>query len=78
MRSPALVGIALPVMVNTVALISLQEVYDAEFAGYVNGALALLVGFAAALVSTRLVRAFGVDLRVCPAGRRPTGATWRG
>ena len=35
-----------------------------EFAGYVNGALALLAGFAAGLVSTRLVRAFGVDLRL--------------
>ena len=67
---PARVGIALPVMVNTVALISLQEVYAAEFAAYVNGALALLAGFAAGLVSTRLVRAFGVDLAAAPAGRR--------
>jgi uncharacterized membrane protein YccC len=61
---PARIGMALPVMVNTVALISLQEVYEAEFAAYVNGALALLAGFAAGLVSTRLVRAFGIDWRL--------------
>ena len=61
---PARIGMALPVMVNTVALISLQEVYAAEFAAYVNGALALLSGFAAGLVSTRLVRAFGIDWRL--------------
>jgi uncharacterized membrane protein YccC len=61
---PARLGMALPVMVNTVALISLQEVYAAEFAAYANGALALLVGFAAGLVSTRLVRTFGIDWRL--------------
>ncbi|WP_165982795.1 FUSC family protein, partial [Dankookia rubra] len=61
---PARIGMALPVMVNTVALISLQEVYAAEFAAYVNGALALLAGFAAGLVSTRLVRAFGIEWRL--------------
>ncbi|MFC7473135.1 FUSC family protein [Dankookia sp. GCM10030260] len=61
---PARLGMALPVLVNTVALISLQTVYEAEFAAYVNGALALLAGFAAGLVSTRLVRAFGIDWRL--------------
>ncbi|MBK1662792.1 FUSC family protein, partial [Paracraurococcus ruber] len=61
---PATIGIALPVLVNTVALMSLQETYAAEFASYVNSALALLSGFAAGLVSTRLVRAFGVDWRL--------------
>ncbi|MDO9711678.1 FUSC family protein [Paracraurococcus lichenis] len=61
---PATIGTALPLLVNTVALMSLQETYAAEFASYVNGAVALLIGFAAGLVSTRLVRAFGVDWRL--------------
>jgi uncharacterized membrane protein YccC len=61
---PARMGMALPLLVNTVALISLQETYAADFAGYVNGAVALLSGFLAGLVSMRLVRAFGIDWRI--------------
>jgi uncharacterized membrane protein YccC len=61
---PGGLGIALPILVNTVALIAPQEMYAADFAAYVNGALALLAGFASGLVTTRLVRAFGIDWRL--------------
>ncbi|MDN3566047.1 FUSC family protein, partial [Paeniroseomonas aquatica] len=61
---PALAPRVAPVAINGFALIALQSSYAADFASFLEGGIALLFGFAVALVVTRLLRSIGVSLRV--------------
>ena len=61
---PALTPRMAPIAINGVALIALQSAYNADFATFLEGGIAMLFGFGTALVVTRLIRSFGVSLRV--------------
>lgn len=74
-----------PIAINGFALLALQSTYGAEFAGFLEGGIAMMVGFALALTATRLLRGAGVAWRVerlveadrrdlvrLAEGRRPT------
>lgn len=61
---PAMTAMALSVAATVPAVMTLQETYSADFAGYVDGGLATLGGLVLALAITRLVRSFGVSWRV--------------
>lgn len=64
MAVPALMPAVTPLVLNTTALMALQETYSASFPAFVESALGILGGIGAALVVTRLLRGFGVAWRV--------------
>ncbi|WP_052214449.1 FUSC family protein [Belnapia sp. F-4-1] len=74
-----------PVAINGFALLALQSTYGAEFDSFLEGGIAMMLGFGVALTVTRLVRGAGVAWRVerlveadrrdlvrLAEGRRPT------
>ena len=64
LATPALTARIAPIAINGFALIALQTTYNADFASFLEGGIALLFGFAVALLVTRLLRSFGVALRI--------------
>lgn len=56
---PKTVVIALPLILGVTNLLAVQEVFAADFAVFVNNFFGLIVGTAAALVSTQLFRSLG-------------------
>lgn len=61
---PAIMAQALAVAVTVPTVMGLQETYSADFANFVDGGLATVLGLMLALAITRLVRSFGVAWRV--------------
>ncbi|MDI3308827.1 MAG: FUSC family protein [Acetobacteraceae bacterium] len=61
---PSLTARLTPVTLNTFAMMSLQENYAADFPSLLESGLAMLLGIGFALWATRLVRSFGISLRV--------------
>ncbi|SDB65721.1 Uncharacterized membrane protein YccC [Belnapia rosea] len=61
---PSLTPRMAPIAINGFALLALQSTYGAEFAGFIEGGIAMMVGFGTALTVTRLVRGAGVAWRV--------------
>jgi uncharacterized membrane protein YccC len=61
------------IAVNVASLLSISDVYNANFAAYANNALATVVGMAAAATFTRIVRSVGAEWsarRLMRANRR--------
>ena len=52
---------ALPLTVNLVALLSVQNTYGANFEGFTNAAVAMFIGIGFAVVMTRLFRSVGAE-----------------
>ena len=52
---------ALPLTVNLVALLSVQNTYGANFEGFTNAAVAMFIGIGFAVVVTRLFRSVGAE-----------------
>jgi uncharacterized membrane protein YccC len=83
-------GRAMPLIIGFVGSLSLQEVFTADFPGFVNSSLAQIVGIGAALSSTRLFRTLSANwsakrlLRrgwrdladLAAAARPPNAETW--
>lgn len=61
---PPMMAQALAVAVTVPTLMGLQETYSADFAGYVDGGMATVLGLMLALAITRFARSFGVAWRV--------------
>ncbi|WP_043334568.1 FUSC family protein [Belnapia moabensis] len=61
---PALQPRMAPVAINGFALLALQSTYGAEFDSFLEGGIAMMLGFGVALTVTRLVRGAGVAWRV--------------
>jgi uncharacterized membrane protein YccC len=61
---PAYSAASLAIAVTTPSVMSLQETYNAEFASFADGAAATMTGLTLALIVIRLIRSFGVALRV--------------
>ncbi len=61
---PAIMAQALAIAVTMPTIMGLQETYSADFAGFIDGGLATVLGLMLALAITRLVRSFGVAWRV--------------
>ncbi|MCQ4161080.1 FUSC family protein [Roseomonas sp. GC11] len=66
---PAVMAPALACTVTIPAVINLQETYSADFAGYADGGFATIGGLLLALLTARLLRAFGVGWRVARLAR---------
>ena len=69
--STAPAGLALAA--NSATLLSLQDTYSADFAAYMNTALATVTGMAVAALVTQLVRSMGAETSF----RRMARANWR-
>ncbi len=70
---PATNFTGLIIAVNTASLLSISDVYNADFTAYANNALATVVGMAAAATFTRIVRSVGAEWsarRLMRANRR--------
>lgn len=52
---------ALPLTVNLVALLSVQNTYGANFEGFTNAAVAMFIGIGFAVVMTRVFRSVGAE-----------------
>lgn len=52
---------ALPLTVNLVALLSVQNTYSADIQGFVNASVAMFIGIGFAVVMTRLFRSVGAE-----------------
>ncbi|MBL6456161.1 FUSC family protein [Belnapia sp. T6] len=61
---PALTPRMAPIALNALALMAIQASYGADPAGFLESAIGMLVGFAMALVVTRVLRGAGVAWRV--------------
>jgi uncharacterized membrane protein YccC len=61
---PALAAWVTPMTLSSFAVMSLQETYVADSSTFLSSGIATLIGIGFALWSTRLVRSFGVTLRV--------------
>jgi uncharacterized membrane protein YccC len=61
---PPMMAQALAVAVTVPTLMGLQETFSADFASYVDGGLATVLGLMLALAITRFARSFGVAWRV--------------
>ncbi|HWX48096.1 MAG TPA: FUSC family protein [Roseomonas sp.] len=61
---PAMMAQALSVAVTMPTVMSLQEIYSADFASYLDGGFATATGLVLGLAVTRLIRSFGVAWRV--------------
>ena len=54
-------AVAMPLLIGFAGSLSLQETFSADFAEFANASLGQLVGIAAALIFTRLVRSVGAE-----------------
>lgn len=61
LHHPASAVFALPLTVNLVALLSVQNTYSADLQSFANAAIAMFIGIAFAVVMTRLFRSVGAE-----------------
>ncbi|NIJ86264.1 putative membrane protein YccC [Xanthomonas arboricola] len=73
LHRPKTMLIALPLVVNLTALLSLQNTYNANIQSFVNAAVAMVLGIGFAVVLTRLFRSVGVEW----SARRLVRQGWR-
>ncbi|MBB5866500.1 FUSC family protein [Xanthomonas sp. 3058] len=73
LHRPKTMLIALPLVVNLTALLSLQNTYNANIQSFVNAAVAMVVGIGFAVVLTRLFRSVGAEW----SARRLVRQGWR-
>ncbi|MEE7560950.1 hypothetical protein HH299_15560, partial [Xanthomonas sp. Kuri4-2] len=73
MHRPKTAMIGLPLTVNLVALLSLQNTYNADIQNFVNNAVAMVLGIGFAVVMTRLFRSVGAEW----TARRLVRQGWR-
>lgn len=73
LHRPKSMLIALPLVVNLTALLSLQNTYNANIQSFVNAAVAMVLGIGFAVVLTRLFRSVGAEWSV----RRLVRQGWR-
>ncbi|MBB4594632.1 FUSC family protein [Xanthomonas cannabis] len=73
LHRPASMLIALPLVVNLTALLSLQNTYNANIQSFVNAAVAMVLGIGFAVVLTRLFRSVGAEW----SARRLVRQGWR-
>jgi uncharacterized membrane protein YccC len=64
MASPVHFPVALPVLITTAATLALQNSYQIDFADFVNGGIAQVVGLGTAVVVLTLMRSLGADWTV--------------
>lgn len=77
MALPRWYGRALPLAIGLIGGLALTNRFASDFAGFVNGGIAQLVGVAAAMAATRLFRSLGAGVmvrRLRAAGRRDLAA----
>ncbi|WP_017167648.1 FUSC family protein [Xanthomonas phaseoli] len=73
LHRPRSMLIALPLVVNLTALLSLQNTYSANLQSFVNAAVAMVLGIGFAVVLTRLFRSVGAEW----SARRLLRQGWR-
>ncbi|WP_407465744.1 FUSC family protein [Xanthomonas campestris] len=73
LHRPKTMLIALPLVVNLTALLSLQNTYNANIQSFVNAAVAIVLGIGFAVVLTRLFRSVGAEW----SARRLVRQGWR-
>ncbi|WP_016850470.1 FUSC family protein, partial [Xanthomonas citri] len=73
LHRPKSMLIALPLVVNLTALLSLQNTYSANLQSFVNAAVAMVLGIGFAVVLTRLFRSVGAEW----SARRLVRQGWR-
>ncbi|MBO9789626.1 FUSC family protein [Xanthomonas phaseoli] len=73
LHRPRSMLIALPLVVNLTALLSLQNTYSANLQSFVNAAVAMVLGIGFAVVLTRLFRSVGAEW----SARRLVRQGWR-
>ncbi|MEG8132664.1 FUSC family protein [Xanthomonas hortorum] len=73
LHRPKSMLIALPLVVNLTALLSLQTTYNANIQSFVNAAVAMVLGIGFAVVLTRLFRSVGAEW----SARRLVRQGWR-
>ncbi|NHF66165.1 FUSC family protein [Xanthomonas hortorum] len=73
LHRPKSMLIALPLVVNLTALLSLQNTYNANIQSFVNAAVAMVLGIGFAVVLTRLFRSVGAEW----SARRLVRQGWR-
>ena len=61
LHNPKTMLFALPLTVNLVALLSVQNTYSGNIQGFVNSAVAMFIGIGFAVVMTRLFRSVGAE-----------------
>jgi uncharacterized membrane protein YccC len=59
--NPKLAPIGIALLIGVAGALSLQEVFSADFASFINGFIAQAIGIAAALTTTQLLRSVGAD-----------------
>lgn len=64
LQRPALAAKAMPLIMGSLALMALDQTFDADIAGFVNGAIALNLGVAIAVIVLRLGRSLGIEWEV--------------
>ncbi|EWY41935.1 fusaric acid resistance protein [Skermanella stibiiresistens SB22] len=64
MASPLHFPVALPVLITTAATLALQNSFTIDYADFVNGGIAQVVGLGSAVVALKLVRSLGADWTV--------------
>jgi uncharacterized membrane protein YccC len=64
MASPVHFPVALPVLLTTAATLALQNSYEIDFADFLNGGIAQVVGLGTAVVVLTLMRSLGADWTV--------------
>lgn len=64
LQQPVLAARAMPVIMGSLALMALDQTFSADIAGFVNGAIALNLGVAIAVIVLRLGRSLGVEWEV--------------
>ncbi len=74
MTNPKTAPSTVPVAIGLFNALTLQEVFHADFAEFLNGNLAQFVGLFAAILATAGVRSMGADV----SARRLLGRNWRG
>jgi uncharacterized membrane protein YccC len=64
MASPLHFPVALPVLITTAATVALQNSYQIDFADFLNGGIAQVIGLGTAVVVLTLMRSLGADWTV--------------
>jgi uncharacterized membrane protein YccC len=64
LQQPARAARAMPLIMGSLALMALDQTFDADIAGFVNGAIALNLGVAIAVIVLRLGRSLGIEWEV--------------
>ena len=64
LQRPVLAAKAMPLIMGSLALMALDQTFDADIAGFVNGAIALNLGVAIAVLVLRLGRSLGIEWEV--------------